>query len=366
MDQRRCTLPRMRRLEFAMSKEEAVRFAAEARELHLAGVAEDGSPVLRTLNGVVDDGWLCFHASPKGEKTSLLGRRVVVSLEEHVASIPSYFTDPERACPATTLYRSVQVHGVLEKIEERDRKARVLQALMEKLQPEGGYVPLAADHPLYRAEVKGLLVAGVRLDDVTGKAKLAQNRSSRERALILEKLWQRGDPGDVRAIELIRSAAPDTPLPAFLASPPGTSLHVWLPPAAVDDAVALLEGTYWNDVFTREQLRRAHLGSAAWVGARDEGGRLIATARAISDGAKYAWLYDVCVADAWRGKGVGKALVRLALDHPVMRDASRVLLGTRDAQTLYEKFGFIPRSAMPPRPYATTEMVRVRTVDRFP
>ena len=143
----------MRRQEFHASESLGRQLFAELEVLQLAGVGADGQPILKTLNGVVDEGWICFHGSPAGEKTSLIGRPVVASVEETVARLPSYFMDPEKACPATTLYRGAQVRGVLQAIEDPARKARVLQRLMEKLQPEGGYVPLDADSPMYRAQV---------------------------------------------------------------------------------------------------------------------------------------------------------------------------------------------------------------------
>ena len=347
----------MRRQEFRGSDELGHQLFQTLEVMHLAGVV-DGQPVLKTINGVVDEGWVCFHGAPAGEKTSLLGQPVVASVEETVAVLPSYFMDPQKACPATTLYRAAQAHGVLQAIEEPVRKARVLQRLMEKLQPEGGYVPLDADSPLYRAQVKGLLIAGLPLDALTTKAKLAQNRTPEQRSLLLEKLWGRGAAGDARALELIREANPHTPVPPFLASPAGTTLHAWLPPADASAAARLLAGEYWNDVFTEEDLVRAHLGATAWVGVRDEAGVLISTARAISDGGKCAWIYDVCVRPDWRGRGLGKALMKLLLDHPAVRGCRVMRLGTRDAQSLYEGFGFVPLSARPPRPYATTDMVR--------
>ena len=313
--------------------------------------------MLKSVHGVVDEGWVCFHGSPAGEKTSLVGRPVVIGVEETVARLPSYFMDPQKACPATTLYRSAQAHGVLQAIDEPARKARVLQRLMEKLQPEGGYVPLDAGSELYRAQVKGLLIAGLPLDALTTKAKLAQNRTPEQRGTLLEKLWGRGAPGDVRALELIREANVDTPVPPFLAAPAGATLRAWLPPSAAREAAALLEGEYWNDVFSRDELEHAHLGATAWVGARDDAGALVGTARALADGGKYAWVYDVCVRADWRGRGVGRALMRLLLDHPAARRCRVVRLGTRDAQALYAGFGFVPLSALPPRPYATTDML---------
>ena len=346
----------MRRQEFHGNEALGRQLFAELEVMQVAGVGAEGQPVLKSLNGVVDEGWICFHGSPAGEKTSLVGRPVVVSVEETVARLPSYFMDPQKACPATTLYRAAQAHGVLQAIEEPVRKARVLQRLMEKLQPEGGYVPLDAESPMYRAQVKGLLLAGLPLDGLTTKAKLAQNRTPAQRSTLLEKLWGRGGVGDARALELIREANPETPVPPFLSSPAGTTLHAWLPAREADAAAELLTFEYWNDVFTRDELVRAHLGSTAWVGVR-AGGQLVGTARAIADGGKYAWLYDVCVRGDWRGRGVGKALTRLLLEHPAVRGCRVVRLGTRDAQRLYAGFGFVPLGELPPRPYATTEML---------
>jgi len=275
--------------------------------------------------------------------------------------VPSTFFDREKACPATTYYRSVQVHGVIEEITDPPQKARVLQALMEKLQPEGGFVPITADHPHYKGPVNGLLVAGVRLEQITGKAKLAQNRKPPEIANLLASLWRRGLPGDARALELIRAANPGAPVPPFLAAPEGTSLHAWLPSSAAGEAAALLVDEYWNTgVFSHDEIRRAHASGNPWVGVRDSDGQLVASARAISDGGKLAWIYDVIVAPAWRGRGLGHAVMRLLLDHPEVRGARRIMLGTRDAQSLYARFGFIDRKRLPPRGFATTEMVLIR------
>ena len=351
----------MRRTEFALPRADAAALLAELPTVHLASTLADGTPVLRTVHHVVEDGWLAFHSAPKGEKTGLLGRPAVVQAEEVIATVPSTFFDPVKACPATTYYRSVQVHGVVEPIEAPASKARVLQALMEKLQPEGGHAPITADDPRYRGPVSGLLVAGIRLEQLEGKAKLAQNRSPAQVAGLLAQLWRRGAPGDTRAVELIRVANPDAPTPPFLAGPDGATLHAWLPAAAAGDAADLLVDAYWNQgVFTREDLVRAHRGAAAWIGARDGDGRLIGSARALADGGKLAWLYDVIVAPPWRGRGLGQALVRLLLDHPAVRGARRVWLGTRDAQALYARFGFVARDQLPPRGFPTTDMLLCR------
>ncbi len=352
----------MRKEIFRVGREEAEALLGRTGVVHLASTTEGGEPLLRTLHAVVVRGAVAFHAAPAGEKTEALGRPAVVVAEEVVASVPSYFMDPERACPATTLYRSAQVHGAIERVDDPDHKAEVLAALMAKYQPEGGHVPIEARHPLYEKAIAGILVLQVPLERLDGKAKLAQNRRPEERLLLLEKLWERGLPGDPAAVELVRRANPDTPLPAFLSAPAGATLACALGALDAGNAADLVVDAYWNCGMTREALARAHLGSAAWVGARDADGRLVATARAIGDTAKRCWIYDVMVAPAWRGRGVGDATVRLLLDHPAVRHAGRVYLGTRDAQAFYARLGFGDRRELETRrrAYVHHEMMLVR------
>ncbi|MFN7971917.1 MAG: GNAT family N-acetyltransferase [Acidobacteriota bacterium] len=350
----------MRRELYRMEGREALALLARSEVVHLATTTRDGAPVLRTVHGVVVDGRLCFHGAPAGEKSETVGRDAVVGVEEIVAPIPSYYVDPERACPATTYYLSVQVHGRLEAVEEPAAKARVLAALMAKYQPEGGHAPIEADHPLYRAAVAGLMIVAISLDRVDGKAKLGQNRKPGELAKVLELLWTRGDPGDPRAIELVRAANAGVPAPGFLRATFGGTLHCALGEDDVEPAVALLADAYWNAGIRPEAIAAAHRASPAWVGARDLAGKLVATARATGDRAKNAWIYDVAVAPAWRGRGVGKAVLRLLLDHPAVRGARRVWLGTKDAQGFYRAFGFAPEDEVGLRSYASTTMVLAR------
>lgn len=345
-----------------MDRAEAVGLLERSGVVHLASTTADGAPLLRTVHGVVVRGALAFHGAPAGEKMEVIGREAVVSAEEVVAAIPSYFIDPERACPATTLYRSAQLHGRIERVDDAEEKAEVLMALMHRFQPEGGYVPITAGDPLYKKAVAGIMVLKVPLEQLDGKAKLAQNRTPGERERLMAKLWERGLPGDPAAIELVRAANPGTPLPTFLDGPEGATLTVAPGPADAVAAAELLVDAYWNGGFSREEIAAAHLGSSAWVGARDSQGALIGTARAIGDGAKRAWIYDVMIAAAWRGRGLGEVLTRLLLDHPAVRHTRRVYLGTRDAQAFYERLGFGDRRVVeePFRPWPTTEMVLAR------
>ena len=325
-----------------MTDAQARRFLKQAEVLHLAFTRPDGAPVLRTLNAAVTDDWLLFHGAPAGEKAQCIGRPAVAQAEQIVANVPSYFSDPERACPATTFFRSVQVHGTLERITDPHIKADALQRVMQRHQPEGGHVPVSFDSALYQNALRGLLVFGVRLENLTGKAKLGQNKQPDEVQNLMERLWQRGAPRDAAAIALMFEYHPESSRAGRFRGPAQTWLWPTLAAADVAAAVDLLAGQYWTQGVSREVLAKAQLGASAWIGARDASGRLIATARANSDGARHAYVADVAVAPEYRGRGVGAALVRLLLDHPAVRGAGLVRLATADAQSFYERFGFEP------------------------
>ena len=314
----------MRRSVYRGEPAQARELFARAPFVHLAGAAQDGRPILRVVHGVVVDERLCFHAARAGEKLGLLGQPVVASTQEVVAEIPSYFIDPALACPATTYYRSAMLHGVLETLEDLETKAAVMQALMERFQPEGGHDPIRADDRRYRSMLKGLLIGAVSLRGAVAKTKLGQNRRPEQLRDVVEALWKRGAPGDPRAIEVLRAATPDMPTPEFLRGP----VPLTCAPTEDDaeDAATLLRDTAWTAGLTAAQIGTALQRSVAWVGARDRDGRLVATARAVGDGTSCAYVDDVAVHPAMCDRGIEAAVTRLLLDHPAVRHAPLVRL----------------------------------------
>src|SRR4029077_13286930 len=59
--------------------------------------------------------------------------------------------------------------------------------------------------------------------------------------------------------------------------------------------------------------------------------RQIGFARVVTDNATFAWLCDVFVLAAYRGRGLGDWLIASVLEHPDMRGLRRIVLATRDA-----------------------------------
>ena len=71
-------------------------------------------------------------------------------------------------------------------------------------------------------------------------------------------------------------------------------------------------------------------------------GRQIGFARAITDRATFAWLADVFIVEEERGNGFSKKFLAGIFAHPALQGLRLLMLGTRDAHTLYKKFGFTP------------------------
>jgi len=102
--------------------------------------------------------------------------------------------------------------------------------------------------------------------------------------------------------------------------------------------------SYWAAGIPREIVEHS-LRQSLCLGAFGDAGAQVGLARAVTDYATFAWLCDVFVLDAHRGRGLGKALVQAMLAHPRLQTLRRFALGTKDAHRLYAQFGFTPLAA---------------------
>ena len=105
----------------------------------------------------------------------------------------------------------------------------------------------------------------------------------------------------------------------------------------------LAQESYWARGLPRQVFERS-LAHSLCFGVYAADGAQIGFARVVTDRATFAYLADVFVLDAWRGRGVGKQLVGAALAHPDLQDLRRMMLATADAHGLYAQYGFAPLS----------------------
>jgi GNAT superfamily N-acetyltransferase len=100
----------------------------------------------------------------------------------------------------------------------------------------------------------------------------------------------------------------------------------------------LSQQTAWAAGMPRETFERAIAGSLCFGGYLD--GKQIAFARVITDEATFAYLCDVFVLPAYRGKGYASALLEHAFASPSLAGLRRIVLVTTDAHHVYEPHGF--------------------------
>ncbi|MEU9511009.1 GNAT family N-acetyltransferase [Micromonospora sp. NPDC048170] len=104
----------------------------------------------------------------------------------------------------------------------------------------------------------------------------------------------------------------------------------------------LATDAYWAMGRDRETVVRAFAGSVPFGVYRPDNGRQVAVARVVTDRATFAWLCDVYVDPAERGRGLGTWLAGAIRDHLADLGVRRILLATADAQPVYAKVGFAP------------------------
>jgi GNAT superfamily N-acetyltransferase len=102
------------------------------------------------------------------------------------------------------------------------------------------------------------------------------------------------------------------------------------------------QDAYWAVGRSREAQDRAIATSLNFGAYNSISGSQVGYARAVTDYATFAWLCDVYVARADRGKGLGVALAAAVRDHLAPYGLRRILLATADAHAIYAKVGFEP------------------------
>ena len=121
----------------------------------------------------------------------------------------------------------------------------------------------------------------------------------------------------------------------------------------IDRICALLKTSYWAGERERETIARSIEHSLCF--GVYQNGEQVGFARCVTDYATMFWLADVILDERVRGQGLGKAMVDMILAHELLQGLVGTL-ATRDAQGLYQRFGFEPvdaryyRKRVPPKP----------------
>jgi GNAT superfamily N-acetyltransferase len=115
---------------------------------------------------------------------------------------------------------------------------------------------------------------------------------------------------------------------------------------------AFLTQSYWAPGIPKSIVQQAIAGSMCF--GVYQGPVQVGFARVITDKATFAYLADVFILDAHRGRGLSKRLMEYILAHPDLQGLRRFMLAANDAHGLYRRFGF----AEPKNPARFMEIVR--------
>lgn len=100
-----------------------------------------------------------------------------------------------------------------------------------------------------------------------------------------------------------------------------------------------LTASYWSPGITRREVERGFRQSSLVAGAYRDGTQ-VGCLRLVTDFTRFAYVMDVFVDPAERGRGLGVALVRFVLAHPELELVFKWTLATADAHGVYQNAGF--------------------------
>jgi len=198
----------LRRSEFSTNDLSVINQVLTTADVGYLGITtRDGYPRVVPVNFISKESTVYFHGALEGEKAELIRGEPLVTFHANIpySIIPSYWLAEKHASGATMFFKSVQIDGRAVAVSDPREKAKVLQLLMEKYQPEGGYRPVSENDPMYQKPIAETLVVRVDPIRVTAKVKLGQNYPPATRLKIIQHLEERAEGPDLETAREMRS-----------------------------------------------------------------------------------------------------------------------------------------------------------------
>lgn len=191
---------------FEITDEKIISEILDRAEYGTLALCVDNRPYSLPINFVEVDGEIFFHGAKKGKKIQMIQNNPYASFSvvESLSLLPSYFSnDKGDACPATQLFKSVVIDGIIEFVEAYDKKAHALQSLMEKLQKEGKYTPL--NDAMYKKAINATCLFKLVPEVKKAKFKVGQQFTPERYERVTEHLKMRGTKKDLETLKLIEA-----------------------------------------------------------------------------------------------------------------------------------------------------------------
>jgi nitroimidazol reductase NimA-like FMN-containing flavoprotein (pyridoxamine 5'-phosphate oxidase superfamily)/GNAT superfamily N-acetyltransferase len=312
---------------------------------HVAFTSSDGVPMcMPTAHARIGD-QLYLHGAAQNRMLRSLCERARASMT---------FTMLDGLVLARTAFhhsmnfRSAVVFGPTTEVTDLDEKRLALHALIEHMAP-GRMRELSTPTD---QELRVTLVVRVDMDEAS--AKVRQGGPIDASADLERDVWA----GTVPLALTPAAPVPDPQLRAGQAMSEAAAKRALPTPSALHERrraeylfscdPALLQ-LPWIHAFLRDEsywargLDEAHFRAAlqrSLCFGVYRAGQQVGFARVVTDQSRVAYVCYVFVEHSLRGRGIGQELMQRVLSHPEVQGAARCLLGTQDAHTFYERFGF--------------------------
>lgn len=99
-----------------------------------------------------------------------------------------------------------------------------------------------------------------------------------------------------------------------------------------------LTQSYWSKDISVEKVKNSIFNSLCF--GVYHGKKQIGFARVVTDYTLFGYLADLFIIEEYRGLGLAKWLLESIVNHPEIKDVRAIMLATKDAHSLYKKFGF--------------------------
>jgi uncharacterized protein len=320
----------------------------EALVCHLGIALDDGPHVLPTAHVRCGD-CVYVHGARKNHLLSAAAEGISATLS--VTLIDGLVFSRE-AFHHSMNYRSVVLFGRASEVRDPEQKLVALRALVERTAP-GRFDEVIAPSA---EELEATLVLAFPI--LEGSAKVRSGPPNDGPTLAGREIWAGvvplqlsagvpvADSLDPVAPPLSRAVAGRAQALGLGARTPYErqigELLISTDPGRLDHALVhrfLAQESYWASGVSAPDVR-ASCDQALCFGVY-RGKQQLAFARVITDFIRFGYLGDVFVVAEARGQGLSKLLVAEILAHPALARVERWLLGTRDAHTLYARFGFV-------------------------
>jgi nitroimidazol reductase NimA-like FMN-containing flavoprotein (pyridoxamine 5'-phosphate oxidase superfamily)/GNAT superfamily N-acetyltransferase len=315
-------LTQVRRQDREVKDEEWIRSFLKRAPYGVMAMVHDGQPFVNSNLFVYDVSAhaIYLHTARVGRTPATVSKseRICFSVSEMGRLLPA-----KEALEFSLEYAGVMVFGRASVVEDVTEAERGLQLLLDKyaphLRPGRDYSPINLD------ELKRTAVYRIDIEQWSGKKK--EEAPDFPGAFVFTR-------GGLAAKDVWRVQEYRRP-GLFVSTDPNKldvdMIHEFLQSEA-----------YWVRSISREQVERS-IKQSLCFGVYDSGEnarKQVGFARVITDFTTYAYVADVFVIRAYRGRGIGKWLMQCMLAHPELQNLRRWSLNTKDAHELYKKFGF--------------------------